>query len=106
MMDLGPNRPRSTPGRGNQGTLHDGVVALFADEAALEWIVADGGTVARHEQTDGGHGRVEEQRLCVTGHLDWIDPKECRKWLGLRSVLCVESVRHLPGEAAVTARRY
>jgi predicted transposase YbfD/YdcC len=92
--------------KGNQGTLHEGAVALFADEAALEWIVADGGTVARHEDTDGGHGRVEQRRLCVTDHLAWIDPKERRKWLGLRSVLCVESVRHLPGAAAVTARRY
>ena len=92
--------------KGNQGTLHDGAVALFADDKALEWIAADGGLVDRHVETDGGHGRVEERRLCVTEHLDWIDPKERRKWLGLRSVLCVESVRHLPGEAAVTTRRY
>jgi predicted transposase YbfD/YdcC len=92
--------------KGNQGTLHDGAIALFADGKALEWITEGGGVVARHEETDAGHGRVEERRLGVTGHLDWIDPKERLKWLGLRSVMCVESVRHLPGEEAVTARRY
>ncbi len=92
--------------KGNQGTLHEGAVALFADEAALGWIASGGGVVARHEETDAGHGRVEERRLVVTDHLDWIDPKERRKWLGLRSVICVESVRHLPGEEPVTARRY
>jgi predicted transposase YbfD/YdcC len=92
--------------KGNQGTIHEGAVALFADEAALGWIASGGDVVARHEETDAGHGRVEERRLVVTDHLDWIDPKERRKWLGLRSVICVESVRHLPGEEPVTARRY
>ena len=92
--------------KGNQGTLHDGAVAMFADEAALEWIAENGGEISHHAETDAGHGRVEERRLWVTGHLDWIDPKERRKWLGLRSVLCVESVRHLPGEEPVTSRRY
>ena len=92
--------------KGNQGTLHDGAIALFADGKALEWITAGGGVVARHEETDAGHGRVEERRLGVTSHLDWIAPKERRKWLGLGSVLCVESVRHLRGEETVTARRY
>jgi len=41
--------------------------------------------------------------LCITDRLQWIDPKERRKWLELRSVPCVESVRHLPGEEAVAA---
>ena len=92
--------------KGNQGTLHDGAVALFADEGSLDWIDARGGAVRRHAETDAGHGRVEERRLCVTDHLDWIAPRERRKWLGLRSVICVESLRHLPGEPPAVARRY
>jgi predicted transposase YbfD/YdcC len=92
--------------KGNQGTLHGGAAAIFSDNKALEWITAEGDTVECHEETDAGHGRVEQRRLYVTDHLEWIDPKERRKWLGLRSVLCVESVRHLPGAEPVTARRY
>ena len=54
-----------------------------------------------------GHGFCfEERRQSVTGHVDWIDRKERVKWLGLRSVPCLESVRHLPGEELVMARRY
>ena len=92
--------------KGNQGTLHDGAVSLFSDEKALDWIEAGRGAVARHAETDAGHGRVEERRLRVTDHLDWIAPKERIRWMGIRSVMCVESVRHLPGEEPVTARRY
>jgi predicted transposase YbfD/YdcC len=92
--------------KGNQGTLHDGAVALFADTGSLDWIKERGGEVSLSEQTDAGHGRVEERRLCATDHLNWIAPKERRKWMGLRSVICVESVRHLPGEEPTVARRY
>ena len=92
--------------KGNQGTLHDGAVELFADTESLKWINHQGGAVDLHEHTDAGHGRVEERRLCVTDHLDWIAPAERRKWMGLRSVICVESIRHLPGEEPAVSKRY
>jgi predicted transposase YbfD/YdcC len=90
----------------NQATMHQGAVAPFADEAALGCIAWGGDVVARHEQTDTGHGRVEERCSEVADHLNWIDPKERRIRLGLRRVIRVEIVRHLRGEEPVTARRY
>lgn len=92
--------------KGNQGTLHEGAVSLFSDGEALDWIEAGRGAVTRHAEIDAGHGRVEERRICVTDHLDWIAPKERIRWMGIRSVMCVESVRLLPGEEAVMAKRY
>ncbi|QTN31560.1 hypothetical protein HZ994_04210 [Akkermansiaceae bacterium] len=42
----------------------------------------------------------------MTNHLGWIAPKGRIMWVGICRVMCVGSVRHLPGEEAVRARRH
>lgn len=79
--------------KGNHGTLHGEVRGLFADPAVLEAVRAKGKVVAVARSADKGHGRVEERRLTVTDQLDWMDAKERRSWLDLRSLVHLRSVR-------------
>jgi len=70
--------------KGNQTSLHEDAALFFADPA----LTAD---CARTEQTDAGHGRVEE-RSCRAAEAGWLAERH-PEWKGLRSL------------AAVTARR-
>lgn len=79
--------------KGNHGTLHGEVRGLFADPAALEAVRAKGKVVSVARSAEKGHGRVEERHLTVTDHLDWMDAKERRSWLDLRSLVHLRSVR-------------
>jgi predicted transposase YbfD/YdcC len=92
--------------KGNHGTLHGEVRDLFADADALEAAAAAGHVVARTSSHDKGHGRVEERYLTVTGHLDWLDGKERKSWLDLRSLVHLRSVRHLAGGSRSEEDRY
>ena len=56
-----------------------------------------------HEDVDAGHGRVETRRTWTTDWTDWYANRS--EWAGLRSFICVESVRVVDGETS-TARRY
>ena len=66
---------------------------LFADPAALEAARIAGKVVARASGHDKGHRRIEERHPTVTDHLDWMDAKERRSWLDLRSLVHLRSVR-------------
>lgn len=92
--------------KGNHGTLHGEVRDLFADAAALEAAATGGKAVARASSHDKGHGRIEERHLTVTGHLDWLDGKERRSWLDLRSLVHLRSVRHLADGSRSEEDRY
>ncbi|MEY3896766.1 MAG: hypothetical protein RLZZ214_2286, partial [Verrucomicrobiota bacterium] len=81
--------------KGSHGTLHGEVRDLFADPAALVAARVAGKAVAAARSDDKGHGRVEERHLTVTGHLDWLDAKERRSWLDLRSLVHLRSVRQM-----------
>jgi predicted transposase YbfD/YdcC len=55
---------------------------------------------------DKGHGRLEERHCRATDELDWLEPLELReRWVGLKSVACIESQRTL-GERTSTEKRY
>lgn len=58
---------------------------------------------AFHEHVDAGHGRVETRRIWTTNWTDWY--AERKAWKGLRSFVCVESIRELGNERS-TERRY
>ena len=60
-------------------------------------------TMSTHSTTDGGHGRVEERRYCLTESIDW--QQERAQWAGLRSFGMVESRRHV-GDKVSVERRY
>ncbi len=92
--------------KGNHGTLHGEVTDLFADPSALEAAQASGNVVARAASHDKGHGRIEERHLTVTDHLDWLDARERRSWLDLRSLVHLRSVRILPDGSRSEDHRY
>jgi len=56
-----------------------------------------------HEETNAGHGRVETRRIWTTDWTDWYPNR--REWAGLKSFVCVESIRQV-GEKRSTERRY
>ena len=84
----------------NQPTLHE-EVKLFLDEK----ISAPGkaSVLRAHEETAGGHGRVEIRRAWVTPDVDWFEDRQ--DWPGLKSFAAVECERYVNGETAA-GRRY
>lgn len=84
----------------NQPELHDLLVKTF-DELTGPGI---GGASCRfHEDIDAGHGRVETRRIWTTDWTDWYASRS--EWVGLRSFICVESVRVVDDQSS-SARRY
>lgn len=84
----------------NQPELYGLVVETF-DELTSTGI--GGVSCCFHEDVDAGHGRVETRRTWTTDWTDWYANRS--EWAGLRSFICVESVRVVDGESS-TARRY
>jgi predicted transposase YbfD/YdcC len=83
----------------NQPELHDLVKETF-DELTSGKLAVPCHT---HEETDGGHGRVETRRIWTTHWTDWYHART--EWAGLRSFACIESVREVDGKTS-TDRRY
>lgn len=87
--------------KANQGTMHEEIRELFDHSIEQGWAGMDH---AFHEETNGGHGRVETRRVWVTGEVDWFQDRD--EWAGLRSFACVEAERCENGEPGETERRY
>jgi predicted transposase YbfD/YdcC len=87
----------------NQPTLHARVKALL-DEAILDRFEGMGHDA--HQETCGGHGRVETRRAWVTGDVHWLGDDLRGLWPGLASVAAVECTRAVAGGATSTERRY
>lgn len=77
--------------KGNQGSLHDDVRAFFEDPANLPYAEEKGAVVETAEHHDKGHGRIERRTCTVTDWLAWLPAKVRREWLGLRTLVRVES---------------
>jgi predicted transposase YbfD/YdcC len=93
--------------KGNHGTLHTEVVALFADPATLDYGKSKGHIVATyHSDFEKGHGRIEQRSIKVTNYIDWIDAVERKEWLGLRSLIEITSSRELKNGKSSTEKRY
>ncbi|MGB2864703.1 MAG: ISAs1 family transposase [Sedimentisphaerales bacterium] len=83
--------------KGNQGTLHE-EVKLFMDDA-----ITNSGDYDYNHTTDGGHGRVEIRKVWYSQDIQWIQDR--KDWLGLSSLIAVESQRII-GDKVSTERRY
>jgi predicted transposase YbfD/YdcC len=93
--------------KGNHGTLHEEVVALFGDEDALRYGQSQGSVVARFDdECEKGHGRIEQRSVKVTDYLDWIEPAERKHWLGLRALVEITGSRELKNGRTSTEKRY
>jgi predicted transposase YbfD/YdcC len=86
----------------NQPRLHAKAKALL-DEAILD--VFQGMQHSCFEQTNGGHGRIETRRVWCTREIQWLG-ELAGEWVGLESLVVVESTRQVIGQEPTRERRY
>ena len=91
--------------KGNHGTLHKEVIDFFSDPVAWRDLKAKGYKFSSHVSEDGGHGRIEKRTVLVSNAIDWIENSERKHWLGLKSIVCIESER-IEKTKSSTERRY
>jgi predicted transposase YbfD/YdcC len=84
----------------NQPTLHARIKETF-DELTGRGIPCV--ACQEYEETNTGHGRIETRRIWTTDWTDWYQDRAA--WAGLKSFVCVESVRRI-GDHCSTERRY
>ena len=78
--------------KGNQGTLSDDVELFFSEQKARKF---EDTVVSRHETLEKSHGRIETRSYTSTDGIDWL--KERHDWVGLKSIVMVESTREIIG---------
>jgi predicted transposase YbfD/YdcC len=88
--------------KGNQQCLYEDTRLFFEDAVGEGFDVAYG----YYEQDDWGHGRIENRKYWCVGvdQLDFLRNKE--EWKGLKSIVCVESRRHLRDTESVEMRYF
>ena len=87
--------------KGNQGTLADDVELFLAEQKARDF--AD--TAANcHRTLEKSHGRIETRTYTATDDIAWL--KKTHDWVGLRSIVMVESIREIIGGKTETETRY
>jgi predicted transposase YbfD/YdcC len=72
--------------KGNQGTLHDDVVAFFKDPKRPATVT--------HTTVDGDHGRIETRTSTVCQDIAWL--QEDHDWPGLKAVGMILRTRETP----------
>ena len=74
--------------KGNQGTLNDDVEVFFAEQKSRAF---EDTKASRHETLEKSHGRIETRSFTSIDDIDWL--KERHDWVGLKSIVMVESIR-------------
>ena len=87
--------------KGNQPTLHEEVCGAF-DEQTCNKLRENPHDF--HESADKGHGRMEVRRTWVIRDVAWLTASEA--WPGLKSLVLVESERHLKDRSSRERRAY
>lgn len=86
----------------NQKTLHNETKALFRLAESNNY---NGFAHDQVELTDGGHGRVETRRCTCLDATPWLDALP-EGWVGLRTLVRVESTREIGDKKQVETRYY
>jgi len=86
--------------KGNQKTVYE-EVKLFMDDAIEHRF--EHMAHAKAQEVDAGHGRIETRVCYSTNDIAWF--RDRKEWTGLRSFVCVESVREI-GDRQSRERRY
>ena len=86
--------------KGNQGTLHEDVKLNF--EQPCEQAIAN--MQSMETSPEKGHGRIEIRRCRVNTNIDWLRERH-PQWTDLKSIVAVESERHL-GDKISNETRY
>ena len=81
--------------KGNQAGLHADAALFFADPVLAA-------SCARVQDTDAGHGRIEE-RSCLAGNADWLADRH-PDWKDLRSIAAVTGCRKSCARGRVSIR--
>jgi len=84
----------------NQGNLYDDIKLYLDSEAENPTSESSYSTYVEH---DYGHGRIEKRKAWVSDNINWIHNVE--EWVGLKSILMVDSERIIRGKKT-TERRY
>ncbi len=87
--------------KGNQGTLHDDVKLLVAEQKANGFKNVK---ISRHETVDGDHGRIETRTYTALHDVEWLQQRH--DWPGLKGVVVVESQREIAGKISNETRFY
>ena len=78
--------------KGNQGTLSADVTLFCTEQNACNFKDTK---VSRHETVEKNGGRIETRRFTAIDDIDWL--KERHDWVGLKSIVMVESLREFVG---------
>ena len=78
--------------KGNQGTLSADVELFFTEQKACEFADT---AVSRHQTLEKSHGRIETRTYTSIDDIDWL--KKRHDWVGLKSIVMVESIREIVG---------
>lgn len=62
------------------------------------------GVLSVHDDIDKGHGRIEQRTCYVTDKIDWIEDRN--KWIGLKSIVMIESKRTINNKETTEKRYY
>jgi predicted transposase YbfD/YdcC len=78
--------------KGNQGLLSEDVELFFSEQKACKFkdIVVD-----QHQTLEKSHGRIETRTYTSIDDIDWL--KQRHRWVGLASIVMVESIREIVG---------
>lgn len=78
--------------KGNQGTLSEDVELFFNEQKACKFKDT---VVSHHETVEKSHGRIETRTYTSIGGIEWL--KKRHDWVGLKSIVMVESIREIIG---------
>ena len=87
--------------KGNQGTLKTDVELFFTEQKDRKFRDT---VISRHETLEKSHGRIETRTFTSISHIDWL--KERHDWVGLKSIVMVESIREIIGGKTESETRY
>ena len=87
--------------KGNQGMLHDDVALLFTEQKACAFKDV---AVSRHETLEKSHGRIETRTYTAIDDIEWLTQRH--DWVGLKSIVMVDSTREIIGGKTETETRF
>lgn len=88
--------------KGNQGTLHAEAENFF--QQAMDCTPEESG--CDYTSTiEKNRGRIEERQIW-TSSLDWLDAEQLEKWIDLKTLVCIKSIRTHKGKTTQELRYY
>jgi predicted transposase YbfD/YdcC len=87
--------------KGNQGLLSQDVELFFTEQKACKF---EDTAISRHQTLEKSHGRIETRTYTSIDGIDWL--KERHDWVGLKSIVMVESIREIIGGKTESETRF